>query len=99
MIIYRISKTSKSLLFIVLFQVLLSCTMQAQTNSTKELDNYFTALYRNGQFNGNVLVAEKGKIVYEKSFGYADVSAKKLNSPITSFGIASITKTIVSTAI
>ena len=99
MLIYRIYKIRKSLLSIALPNVLLLCALQAQNTRAKELDNYFSALYRNGQFNGNVLVAEKGKIVYEKCFGYADLAAKKINSPITSFGIASITKTIVSTAI
>lgn len=64
-----------------------------------QLDQYFTALAKTGSFNGNVLIAEKGKVIYEKSFGYADFSSKKLNSPVTSFPVASITKTMTATAI
>ncbi|HTE26042.1 serine hydrolase [Flavitalea sp.] len=63
------------------------------------LNAYFSKLAENGQFNGNVLIAENGKIVYEKSFGYADLALKKLNVTSTSFPVASVTKTITSTAI
>lgn len=66
---------------------------------TGELDKYFSLLAKNGDFNGNVLVAEKGKVVYEKSFGYADFSTRRLNNRITSFPAASITKTVVATCI
>jgi len=68
-------------------------------NKIKELDNYFSALSRYRQFNGNVLVAENGKIIYERSFGYADFSANRPNTEHTSFPVASITKTFTSTAI
>lgn len=64
-----------------------------------ELNSYFNALYQARQFNGNVLIAEKGKIIYEQSFGYADFSAKKANTKNTSFPVASITKTFTSIAI
>jgi len=49
--------------------------------------------------NGNVLIAENGMIVFEKSYGYADFSTKKLNTRDTTFPIASITKTFTATAI
>lgn len=68
-------------------------------NKQKELDNFFSTLSQNQQFNGNVLIAENGTIVYEKSFGYADFSTKRPNTANTSFPIASITKTFTSTAI
>ncbi|MEO7983260.1 MAG: serine hydrolase [Bacteroidota bacterium] len=71
----------------------------AQEKPIAHLDHYFNTLSRNNQFNGNVLVAEGGKIIYERSFGYADFSAQKPNTKNTSFLIASITKTFTSTAI
>jgi CubicO group peptidase (beta-lactamase class C family) len=84
--------------------LLLSASLVIATNSTaqnttKNLDKYFEKLYQAGLFNGNVLVAENGKIIYEKSFGYADYSIKKPNTMATSFPVASITKTFTSTAI
>jgi CubicO group peptidase (beta-lactamase class C family) len=73
--------------------------LAAQDKRNAVLDKYFSELYKLKQFNGNVLVAEKGTIVYARSFGYADISAKKPNDRRTGFPIASVTKTITSTAI
>jgi CubicO group peptidase (beta-lactamase class C family) len=81
------------LLFFISAQHLL-----AQTRQT-DLDKYFLALVQNQQFNGNVLIAENGKIIYEKSFGYADFATKSLNTKNTMFPIASLSKTITATAI
>lgn len=61
--------------------------------------NYFRKLTDAGQFNGSVLVAEKNKIIYENSFGYADLEKKQPISFSTRFSLASISKTIVATAI
>lgn len=80
--------------------VLFSLTINAQTNTkAKALDQYFSKLAAVGQFNGSILVAENGAIVYEKSVGYADFSSKKPNTQNTAFLIASVTKTITATAI
>jgi len=68
-------------------------------NKVVDLNNYFLALVKNQQFNGNILVAENGKVVYERSFGYADFSTKVPNTTKTSFPIASLSKTITTTAI
>ena len=66
---------------------------------TKELDKFFSALVETQQFSGNVLVAEHGRVIYERSFGYADYVARVKNTPGISFPIASISKTLVATAI
>jgi CubicO group peptidase (beta-lactamase class C family) len=42
--------------------------------------------------NGAVLVAEHGKVVYDKGVGYANMESHTPNTPHTKFGIASITK-------
>lgn len=68
-------------------------------NKRKQFDDFFRSLAKNQDVNGNILIAEKGKIVYENSFGYADFADKRLNRKDTHFPIASITKTIVATAI
>lgn len=83
----------------ILILLFIAATNVVAQNKQKALDNFFTALSQNQQFNGNVLVAENGNIVYEKSFGYADFSTKRPNAAKSSFPIASITKTFTSTAI
>jgi CubicO group peptidase (beta-lactamase class C family) len=63
------------------------------------LDAYFSQLAASNQFNGSILVAEKGKIIYERSFGYANFEkGQKLNAQ-TLFPIASISKTFAATAL
>lgn len=85
-------------LFIFIGFSLIPLNISAQKKS-KELNEFFTKLAANQNFNGGILVAEKGKIVYEKSFGYADFPNRKLITKNTIFPIASITKTIMATAI
>lgn len=86
----------KFLPFTLLLITFLNLTAQ---NKQKDLDQYFSALAENKQFNGNVLIAENGKVLYQKSFGYADFETKRKNTSESSFPIASITKTFTSTSI
>ncbi len=51
-----------------------------------------TRIVENNQFNGSVLVAENGKVIYKKGFGYANMDWKIPNAPDTKFRIGSITK-------
>lgn len=83
---------------ILIFLLIVATNVLAQSRGNN-LDKYFSTLSKNQQFNGNVLIAEKGKIIYQKSFGYADFLAKRLNTVNSSLPIASITKTFTSTAI
>jgi CubicO group peptidase (beta-lactamase class C family) len=68
-------------------------------NADKRIDAVMQELHRTRGFNGNVLVAKKGKIVYEKAIGWADYlhrDSLKINSQ---FELASVTKTMTSTGI
>jgi CubicO group peptidase (beta-lactamase class C family) len=79
--------------------LLLNCHQLFAQTREKELDIYFSALAQNNQFSGNVLIAQQGKNIFSKSFGYADFTDKKLNAYNTAFPIASISKTLTATAI
>ncbi|HQU82777.1 MAG TPA: serine hydrolase domain-containing protein [Pyrinomonadaceae bacterium] len=81
------------LLFTAIFCV---SNLFGQTVSEK-LDNYFTTTLN--PINGNILVAENGKAIYKKSFGYADFKNKIPNSETSRFNIASISKTFNAVAI
>lgn len=63
-----------------------------KNEKTKLLDNYYTELYENGRFNGNVLVAEKGNIIFQKSFGIKSEETREKLDLETVFDIASVTK-------
>lgn len=62
-----------------------------------QLERIFTL--PNSPINGNVLVVDNGQVIYQKSFGFADVRNKLLNNQSSRFDLASITKTFTSTAI
>lgn len=59
---------------------------------TDKLDNFFNTLYQRDQFNGNVLLAEKGKVYYKKSFGFADFETSKKLDENSIFDMGSIAK-------
>jgi len=89
---------SRALLFTLVAFSICSSAANAQ-NKEQNLDQFFTAEANTQGFTGNVLVADHGKIIYEKSFGYADQQSGRLNTPTTQFPVASVTKTLVATAI
>ncbi|MEO0895292.1 MAG: serine hydrolase [Bacteroidota bacterium] len=56
------------------------------------LDSLFTAQYEAGSFNGSVLLAEKGKILFQKGYGLAnEKTGAKINAE-TVFELASVSK-------
>jgi len=66
---------------------------------TSALDTYFGSLAATDVFSGNVLVAKDGKVVYEKSCGFADRANKIPNNSATRFNLGSINKAFTKTAI
>lgn len=90
----------------IIYFILLICSLsvfslaQIETKSAaQKLDDYFTGLASELELHGSVLVAEDGKIIYEKSFGYSDIEAKKLNTKDTEFQLASISKIFTAVAV
>jgi CubicO group peptidase (beta-lactamase class C family) len=86
----------KGILAVLLF---LSVTNGKAQDREVALARYFSSLAQTHRLNGNVLIAEEGHVLYEKSFGYADVGNKRPNTSTSVFPIASITKTFTATAI
>ena len=68
-------------------------------NADKKIDEAMKELHRTRGFNGNVLVAKKGKIVYENAIGWADYLHRDSLKIGSQFELASVTKTMTSTAI
>ncbi len=67
--------------------------------ANKEIDRFMIDLHKRRNFNGNVLIAKKGKILYENTFGWADYLHRDSLKIDSRFELASITKTMTSTAI
>lgn len=66
-----------------------------QTKADK-LDKLISAYAEYGKFNGSVLVAEEGKVIYKKGFGWADMEWDIPNQPDTKHRLGSITKQFTS---
>lgn len=87
--------------FIVFATLLLfGCKSNKEDNKTAaRLDEYLTAQATLYRFNGNVLVAENGKIVFQKSYGYANFDTKRMLNDSAVFELASVSKQFTATAI
>ena len=63
------------------------------------IDSVVNNLFKSERFNGNVLVAEKGNVLYNKSFGNANESTKELLNENSIFELASVSKQFTAMAI
>ncbi len=79
----------------VLALVFLSSLVIAQDKAGK-IDGLMKLYSDYGQFNGSVLVAENGKVIYQKGFGLAEMEWNIPNKPDTKFRLGSITKQFTS---
>lgn len=79
----------KSLFFIFLFA--LAC-QSSSTSLSSRIDALVNEYVVGRQFMGSVLVADKGKVVFAKGYGLANVEQNIPNTPETKFMIGSITK-------
>ncbi|GGG77249.1 penicillin-binding protein [Parapedobacter pyrenivorans] len=68
-------------------------------NADKRIDVFMQRLHSRSGFNGNVLVAKHGKIIYQNTFGWADYLMRdslKINSQ---FELASVSKPLTATGV
>jgi CubicO group peptidase (beta-lactamase class C family) len=70
----------------------------AQDKAAK-IDELMSLYQKYGQFNGSVLVAEQGKVIYKKGLGLANMEWNIPNEPDTKFRLGSITKQFTATLI
>ncbi|WDF69320.1 serine hydrolase [Sphingobacterium oryzagri] len=61
-------------------------------NADKEIDAFMQKLHKKSAFNGAVLVAKGGKILYQNAFGWADYLLKDSLTIQSKFELASVTK-------
>lgn len=79
-------------IFISLIAALIIANSIFAQQNVKKIDQLMKQYSDYGQFNGSVLVAENGKVIYKKGFGMANLEWNVSNQPDTKFRIASVTK-------
>ena len=86
-------------IFTIILIVGLTQNLFAQDTTSRKIDELLSAYAKLNKFNGSALVAWHGKVIFEKGYGFSDVSGKKLNEPYTIFQIASVTKQFTSAVV
>ncbi len=61
-------------------------------NNVRKIDSLLNSLYSQEKINGNFLIAEKGEIIYNHSFGYINETTKKELNENSIFELASCSK-------
>jgi len=89
------SRIVKSLVVAAVALALLEPVALAQAKAAK-IDSLMTQYHQKGAFNGTVLVAEKGSVIFKKGYGMADIEWDIPNAPDTKFRLGSITKQFTS---
>lgn len=69
------------------------------SQKVKQVEQLLEAYDKAGKFNGTILVAEKGKIIFEKSYGYKNGPKKEKNTNNSLYRIFSTTKMFTATVI
>lgn len=65
----------------------------------QKIDSMLTVFHTENSLNGNVLIAEKGQIIYNRSFGFADEATKEKLNENSVFHLASVSKQFTAMAI
>jgi CubicO group peptidase (beta-lactamase class C family) len=89
------------LLGIINLVLFVCCFNQCSNGQSREiaLETFFAEIDKNEDISGSVYIAENGKIIYQQSFGYADIQNKVPNTSNTLFQIASVSKLFTAIAV
>jgi CubicO group peptidase (beta-lactamase class C family) len=94
------SFAARALILVALFLTTTSfLTAQTATQKAAKFDEVMALASKYQTFNGAVLVAENGKVIYKKGFGLANMEWNIPNTPETRFRLGSITKQFTATLI
>ena len=88
-----------ALLTVALLLATATCPAEAQDRRVGQLRAYLKAAAGLGQVSGSVLVAERGKILLDTAYGFANRELGVRNTPDTRFRVASVTKQFTAMAI
>ena len=94
-------KNYKAVSFIIIFVTGFFVLKAQQPNDSlaQKLDEYLVSANNFYKFNGSALIAEKGKIIFQKSYGFKNVATHSLNDSNSIFQIGSVTKQFTATVI
>jgi CubicO group peptidase (beta-lactamase class C family) len=77
---------------IIFISLLISINVSFSQTKIQQMDKLLNLYLEYGQFNGSVLVADQGKVIYKKGFGMANMEWDIPNNANTKHRLGSITK-------
>jgi len=86
----------KALLILLAFVVTLPVMAQNEGAKFRKIDSLLNYYYANKKFMGAVSIREKNQVVFEKAYGFADVSNKMPAANDTKYKVGSITEMFTS---
>ena len=86
-------------LLVALSQVATAADQPSPPDLTARIEQYMAARVERGDFNGTVLLARNGKIIFCRGFGMANIEHDVPCTPSTKFRLGSITKQFTAMAI
>lgn len=95
-------KSFYCLLFSLCFLFVSLAKLQSQDAATEkagQIDHFMQHAADHGLFNGTILVAEQGEVIYRNAFGYADFENRIPLTPETAFYLASVSKQFTTMAV
>lgn len=94
----RISKFSAFILSVFTLVLYVNAAAAQSLDIAAAIDRYLTARTELGRFNGAVLVAKDGHVIFRKGYGFADIEKRIPYTPEARHEMASITKMFTSMA-
>lgn len=83
----------KSIKLLVLCLIVQCCTLTLfAQDKAQQIEQLLSKYNEYEQFNGSALVAENGKVIFKKGFGFANMEWNIPNQPDTKFRLGSVTK-------
>ncbi|WP_418604173.1 serine hydrolase [Hwangdonia sp.] len=77
---------------VLTFSIFLLYNTNFAQNKVEQINELISVYAEYGKFNGSVLVADHGKVIYKKGFGMANMEWEIPNQPNTKHRLGSITK-------
>jgi len=90
------AKFIMKVLSIIIFSIMLTANLDAQNEKVDDLFSEYAEAKCPG---ASVLISQNGKIVFEKTYGFANLEERKLVEAKTNFRLASVTKQFTATSI
>lgn len=95
----KLLKTVEKFFFILAVLGISSVNRLHGQTKAEKIDKLVAMYAEYGQFNGSVLVSEKGNVIYKNGFGFANMEWNIPNQADTKFRLGSITKQFTAMAV